>query len=293
MFANFAKSMLLTFVFSVPLASGSLLAWQSDGSVAEVVGASYFQETDDSDDSIQGDPVQDEVLGKLDLRLRELEDDFESHSDDADQTAKSSEDTAKQTAESLEQLKLNIQSLNESVDQLEGTLPTLVRHNHGRPNLTLFGRIQTDYWAFPATEPGIEPLEGENPQDRFIIRRLRLGVEGELNDNMFYRYEGEFANQRLRSYSDAFLGFNHLPLLNTVIVGNHKRPYGLDALNSSNDNVFMERPLIIEATNFEIRRLGISSNSYSDDLQFNWRYGIWNQQLLLTDAAPPTTRIDQ
>ena len=126
----------------------------------------------------------------------------------------------------------------------------------------------------------MEPLEADgDPQDRFNFRRLRIGVKGDLNDNVFYKYEGEFAGGVASSYRDAFLGFKHVPYLQTVIIGNHKRPYGLDHLNSSRHNVFIERPFVVEAFNQDARRLGISSNGISDDQSSNWRWGIWHQIL--------------
>lgn len=172
------------------------------------------------------------------------------------------------------------ESLADQVKELEDTLPQLVYHSHKKPKMQIFGRIHLDYWAFPGVDEEIFPLEaGGNPQDRIIFRRLRVGVKGDINDNMFYKYEGEFAGGVEPSYRDAYLGFKDLPWFNTVIIGNHKRPYGYDHLNSSRYNIFIERPFVIEAFNQDSRRLGISSNGFSEDLLFNWRYGVWNQRL--------------
>ncbi|MCA9260381.1 MAG: ATPase, partial [Planctomycetales bacterium] len=59
-----------------------------------------------------------------------------------------------------------------------------------------------------------------------------------------------------------------------------KRPYGLDHLNSSRYNVFIERPFVVEAFNQDARRFGVCSYGISDDLAWNWRYGVYNQRLI-------------
>jgi phosphate-selective porin OprO/OprP len=147
--------------------------------------------------------------------------------------------------------------------------------------LTLFGRINIDMWQYPHTTPGVNGFETGNinipPQDRIGFRRLRLGVAGETSDLMIYKFEGEFAGGNDVEFRDAFFGFTDLPVVQTVLIGNQKRPYGLDHWNSSRYNVFMERPFIVEAFNSDSRRLGVQSWSYSEDLAYNWQYGLFNQ----------------
>ena len=50
---------------------------------------------------------------------------------------------------------------------------------------------------------------------------------------------------------------------------------GLDHLNSSRFNVFMERPLVVEAFNEDARRLGIAAYNSSEDLAYHWQYGLY------------------
>lgn len=221
----------------------------------------------------------EQQLKKLDLRLRELELDVERKIDSAPESKLVAEAAADSTEKKIAELQKTIDKQSEAIGALEGKLPSLVQHRHKAPTMQIFGRIHMDYWSFPEAEATLFPLEGGNPQDRFNFRRLRLGAGGNLTDNMFYKYEGEFAGGNDVQYRDAYIGFDALPYLNTVIIGNHKRPYGLDHLNSSNHNIFVERPFIVEAFNQDARRLGISTNGYTEDEKFNWRYGIWNQQL--------------
>ena len=109
---------------------------------------------------------------------------------------------------------------------------------------------------------------------------MRFGVGGDVSPNMAYRIEMEFAGGNKTEFRDVYISMNDVSFFNTVIVGNHKRPYGLDHMNSSRYNVFIERPFVIESFNQDARRLGISSNGVSDDEQWNWRYGVWNQRLI-------------
>ncbi|MEZ6047780.1 MAG: porin [Planctomycetaceae bacterium] len=90
----------------------------------------------------------------------------------------------------------------------------------------------------------------------------------------------EFAGGNDVEFRDAYLSFKELPVLQEVVIGNQKRPYGLDHLNSSRYNVFMERPYIIEAFNQDARRLGIQSYGVSDDEAYNWRFGVFNARLV-------------
>jgi phosphate-selective porin OprO/OprP len=69
-------------------------------------------------------------------------------------------------------------------------------------------------------------------------------------------------------------------VLQKLLIGNQKRPYGLDHLYSSRYTFFQERPFIVEAFNQDARRLGIQSYGVSEDLAYNWRYGVFNQRLI-------------
>lgn len=247
-----------------------------------VTKTSYLAQ--EADQNQAEDTVADleEKLKKMELRLRELEVDVEDNLSAQPEKEKKQEASDEEFGERLGKLEEAIEEQGEAVGDLEDTLPGMVYHSHKKPKLQLFGRIHLDYWSFPNTDETLFPLEGGNPQDRFGFRRLRVGVKGNINDNMFYKYEGEFADGVEPSYRDAYLGFSELPRLQTLIIGNQKRPYGLDHLNSSRYNVFLERPFMVEAFNQDSRRLGICSYGVSDDLKRNWRFGVYNQQLTQT-----------
>ncbi len=161
----------------------------------------------------------------------------------------------------------------------------------GTSSMNLSGRIHADYWGFPNSSAGINRIEtartglpmgnpNGTPQDRAGFRRVRFGVDGDVSPNMGYKIEMEFAGGNDSEFRDVYVQMDDVAWLRSVIVGNHKRPYGLDHLNSSRYNIFIERPFIVEAFNQDARRFGISSNGVSADQSWNWRYGVWNQRLI-------------
>jgi phosphate-selective porin OprO and OprP len=168
---------------------------------------------------------------------------------------------------------------------LEKSVNDRVKDGSSNSNMQISGRIHLDHWAFPGDSTGVNTLEGTNPQDRFAFRRVRFGVKGDINDNMEYKIEMEFANPGSVQYRDVYIGMNDLPGLGTVLVGNQKRPYSLDQLNSSNANVFIERPFIADGTQQDTRRIGIQSYNVSDDEAWNWRYGVSNRENTQDDGS--------
>jgi phosphate-selective porin OprO/OprP len=49
----------------------------------------------------------------------------------------------------------------------------------------------------------------------------------------------------------------------------------LNHLNSSRFDVFIERSLVVEAFNEDARRLGIAAYNNTEDVMYNWRYGLY------------------
>ncbi|MDG2382602.1 MAG: porin [Pirellulaceae bacterium] len=148
-----------------------------------------------------------------------------------------------------------------------------------KPTQKWFGRLHLDYWGFPNESPLANELETGDPNTQpgdFIgFRRLRFGVSGKVNETMRYKIEMEWAVPSEPTMKDAFFGWTELPFLQTVLLGNQKRPYGLDTLNSSRYNVFMERPFVVEAYNQDARRIGLQSYGVSENERWNWRYGTF------------------
>lgn len=204
---------------------------------------------------------------------------------DLDAAVAGEEDSDKESLEErLAALEEKYGDLDESQDELSSSLKGYVRTGNSGSKMKLSGRIHFDMWGYPDESPGVNGFEtgdlDDDVADRVGFRRLRFGVAGDVWKNMVYKIEMEFAGGNDVEFRDAYLGFTELPWLQTVLIGNQKRPYGLDHLNSSRYNVFIERPFVIEAFNQDARRLGIQSYGVSDDLAYNWRYGVFNQRLV-------------
>lgn len=153
-----------------------------------------------------------------------------------------------------------------------------------KPSLKINGRIHLDAWNFADDSPGIgffennDPAEanfGADPEDRIFFRRIRLNFQGSLFQTMVYRMQIDFNTPDSGEFKDMYIGYEHLPVLGTLLIGNQKRPLGLDHLNSSRFNIFIERPLVVEAFNEDARRMGITSYNYTEDESTAWAIGAY------------------
>jgi phosphate-selective porin OprO/OprP len=140
------------------------------------------------------------------------------------------------------------------------------------------GRLHVDEWGFPISSTGINLIENGDPRiapkNRVLLRRVRLSVAGKVPpQNVSYHLDLEFSGTDRGQVRDAWVGIDDLGRLHTLRIGNQKRPYGLDELNSSNFMVFLERPFTVSAFNEENRRFGAATYGVSDDKRFNWRAG--------------------
>jgi phosphate-selective porin OprO/OprP len=178
----------------------------------------------------------------------------------------------------------SIGDVKESISQIADD-KTIVHSGTSNSTLKVFGRVHFDAWGFGDADDNIDIFNGDgdvadpnDPQNRLGFRRIRFGVKGDVNVNMLYKIQMEFAGGNDIEMRDVYLGWEELPYLQKVLLGNQKRPYGLDHMNSSRHNVFLERPFVIEAFNQDARRLGLASYGVSDDLRYNWRFGVWNQR---------------
>ncbi len=239
--------------------------------------------------SAAGDePVVESQMGQLVQRLEQAEArirELEGTASDAGTTA-SGVSYSRQIDESIEKrletLENNWLSLQDTQDTFDDYF---IKDGSSNSNMTVSGRIHGDYWSIPNHDAATAGLEGGDPQDRFVWRRVRFGVKGSIKDNMEYKIEMEFADPNDTEYRDLYIGWNDLPFFQTLLIGNQKRPYGLDHINSSRYNVFLERPFIVEAFNDDARRLGIASYGVSEDQVYNWRYGVYNGEKTQDDAG--------
>ena len=151
-----------------------------------------------------------------------------------------------------------------------------------RPTVSVFGRVHLEALNFARDSPGIgyfeNPITGADPENRIQFRRIRLGAQGTLLNNGIYRLEFDLGNPSRFNYRDVYVGFEHLPFFQTLLIGNQKRPLGLDTWNSNQHVLFLERPLALNAFNPNFRRIGIQSYGHSENDRWNWQYGLFELQ---------------
>ncbi len=153
--------------------------------------------------------------------------------------------------------------------------------------MKIFGRTHLDVWGFADSDPAINVFEStpgdptRDPRNNIEFRRARLGVSGTIREHMIYKTEIDFGHPDGLAFKDMYFGWKNLPVLQRLHIGQQKRPYGLDHLNSSRFNVFIERPFVVEALNQDARRIGITSYGISKAQDWNWRVGVYE----MTDSS--------
>lgn len=169
-----------------------------------------------------------------------------------------------------------LRSLQAQIDALTEQLSETAKVG-GEPSIKVFGRVHADSWAFSTPEWGDQDLGKSSPLDNTsFLRRARFGMSGKMGDSGHFKSEVDFGNPDKLSMKDVYVGLDGIPIVQTLRVGHQKRPYGLDHLNSSNSNVFIERPFVVEGFNQDARRLGAVAYGITGDQEWNWRYGLYH-----------------
>lgn len=191
-------------------------------------------------------------------------------------------------AERLAELQKEIEAIRSEWDDFQADLTEESKEKSKRPSTKIGGRVHLDYWDFTESDPGINFIENDDanfdPQNRWLFRRIRLEMAGTVPQNMFWRMQIDFNNPQTPEIKDVYLGWSGLPNNHRLILGNQKRPLGLDHLNSSRFNVFIERPLTVETFNEDARRFGLAMYGHTDDESLAWTYGVYNLENIATDG---------
>lgn len=192
---------------------------------------------------------------------------------------------------------LTLESMQEQIDELREKLVHKPDIADPATKMKFFGRIQIDSWGVIKSDDAINAFEtgdpDDDPENNIEFRRSRFGFSGKTAGNILYKTELDFAHPSGLAFKDMFFGFEDVPYLGKVLIGNQKRPYGLDALHSSRYNVMMERPFINDTLNRNARRLGVAAHGISEDEAWNWQAGLFHMTdvagvgKIITDAAQP------
>jgi phosphate-selective porin OprO/OprP len=191
------------------------------------------------------------------------------------------------TAPALDDFDERLKTLESAWEEHQESLKKTADAAKSKPTFKINGRIHLDYWAYPDESAGIgffehpvaaSPNFGDDPEDSFLFRRIRLEMGGDILETMLYRVQVDFNNSNDPELKDVYLGFKELPGNQRLLIGIQKRPIGLDHLNSSRYNVFLERPFVVESFNEDARRLGVAMYGHTENETYNWTYGVFNAE---------------
>ncbi len=242
-------------------------------------------------DSPQWLPLSDPVVGAAEIGMlasTSLLFDDEEVVEEPDEEEADQEERKTISVEEYEALLKRVDEIEGSWKKQADKLAAEEAAKKKKSTLKIGGRIHLDNWYFPDTDAGTNFLEtgnpNDDPEDRWDFRRVRLELAGTVPDNMLYRFQIDFNNPNLPEFKDVYIGWDGLPGNQTILLGDQKRPIGMDHLNSSRHNVFVERPLAVEAFNEDARRLGVCMYGTTRDEAVNWRYGAFMLENVFDDG---------
>lgn len=109
------------------------------------------------------------------------------------------------------------------------------------PVINVSGLMQADGVWFYQDPQSIAALG--DTEDFGGFRRARLGVKGQLAENIGYQMEYDFGFPGRPNFTNVFVELQQLPVLGTWRVGQWKQPIHMEAVWSIRELIFMERSL--------------------------------------------------
>jgi phosphate-selective porin OprO/OprP len=101
-------------------------------------------------------------------------------------------------------------------------------------------------------------------QDVAGFRRARLAAVGDVYDNLSYMLEMDFATPGRPSFQDVWLDIHEVWGLGNVRIGQWRQPFGMEAMTSVRELMFLERSFVQAIVPF--RQIGVGfHNSYADE----------------------------
>ena len=105
------------------------------------------------------------------------------------------------------------------------------------------------------------------------FRRARIGAEGFLTEQLYYRIVPDFALGGRPSFRDAFVEYRDLEGVGTIRLGESRQPFGMDAQTPANHQPFLERSLANALSPF--RQVGLGIRNHNEDETVTWHVGAF------------------
>jgi phosphate-selective porin OprO/OprP len=109
------------------------------------------------------------------------------------------------------------------------------------PSINVSGLMQADAAWFHQDPASVAALG--DVEDFAGFRRARLGVKGQLAENIGYQMEYDFGIAGRPSFMNVYVELQQLPGIGTFRAGQWKQPIHMEAVSSIRELVFMERSL--------------------------------------------------
>lgn len=107
-----------------------------------------------------------------------------------------------------------------------------------------------------------------NIADSTAVRRARLAASGDINADVGYKLDLDFAASGHPSFRDTIVEFSECRYADRLVIGFFKTPFQLDALTSSKDFTFAERAPFFTFAPF--RQIGIGLDGMLVDERATW-----------------------
>lgn len=174
----------------------------------------------------------------------------------------------------LEQLELELKRLKENQTQAPSSsfpdLFTIKTDTPAYPTWKLNGSMNADAGWYSQTEANREQVG--DYQDGAAFRRARLGVSGNVRENISYFLQMDFAFPGRPTFTDVFLDIDDVPGLGHVRLGQWKHPYSLEIVTSFRHNPWLERSPVFLLSPF--RHIGLGFYDHSEDEQNTWALSV-------------------
>ena len=94
------------------------------------------------------------------------------------------------------------------------------------------------------------------------LRRVRLNVRGNVQENLSYLIDVDFAASGHPSFRDVLFTSHEIDVVQNMHVGYYQQPFGLDAMTSGRELIFLERLLPFAFDPFRQTGFGCYGNSF-------------------------------